>query len=143
MNQPVRPVPRLVLVTLSLVAACVLSAGCGGGNRVSGAQAVAYARAVNLREGDVPGTRAVSSEGETTGGGAFAPKLARCGIDLPGWDAGSIRSVHLEPPFEVERAAPLPRFEAFYSAIKIAPTETAAARNLAASRGPRVRIPRF
>jgi hypothetical protein len=125
-------------ITLCLAATCVLSAGCGGSERVTKAQTIAYARRVNLREGDVPGMTAVYFEYETTAG-TLALKLARCGSDLPGWDAGSIRSVSLEHAlFQLERATPLPPLEAFYSAIKVAPTATAAVRNLTVNRSPRV-----
>jgi hypothetical protein len=128
---------RAITTMLALVAAGSLMAGCGGGKAnstasVTKAHAAAYARAINLRNGDVPGMSAASGEGETTTSD-LAARLARCGGGLPVWETGSLRSAR----FQTDLASP--RFEAVWSAIRVAPTAAVAQRRLAANQTPRVR----
>jgi hypothetical protein len=122
---------RKGVAALALTAG-VLMAGCGTTHRsVSPAQLAAYARAVNLREGDVPGMSTRSEELETTAG-TFAVALARCGNGLPGWDARSVRSLGFV-------ADPSLRLEVVYSAVRAAPSPAVALRDVAANRTPVVR----
>src|SRR6266566_841700 len=126
---------RTGVAALALTAG-VLTAGCGTTHRsVSPAQLAAYARAVNLREGDVPGMSAVSTEREQTAG-PLAVALAHCGGGLPGWDAGSMRSAVFATHSQIEPSVPV---EALYSAVRVARSPAIAARDLAANRSPHVR----
>jgi hypothetical protein len=122
---------RFAINALVIAIASVMVSGCGGSKpSVTKAQTVAYIDAVNLREGDVPSLSTRSDEREP--GGTYAAALARCGGTLPGWEAGSVRSV----AFAAERGV---RLEVLFSAVKIESSPAAAKRDLAAERTPAVR----
>ena len=68
----IRSVPRIAATCLVLSATAVLVAACGGSGDTSAnpsrpitrAQAIAFAKAVNLRAADVPGSKLVERERE-------------------------------------------------------------------------------
>jgi hypothetical protein len=129
----------------ALVVAGSTLAGCGGGSGTSAAgasqtsapitkaKAVAYADAVNLGAGDVPGMSIEAPKGEDPAPARPAFEFARCfgGVS----PAGRIVKIH-SPVFSAGRAAHAQLVEA---SVEVWPTPGLAARNTATFLSPRGR----
>ena len=135
-------VGRIILTVLALAATSVLSGGCSasssngstsanGSDPIEKAQAVVFARAVNLRAADLPGWASDGPEAQTTRPGPFVAGLARCGGAIyPGDPVGGIGS-------RFRRGQRL-QMELTQSAVLVTPSADVASRDVAANRSARV-----
>jgi hypothetical protein len=135
-----RPALLFAMVTFSL-GGFAIGVGCGSSRapaRRSPAMVrlTAYARAVNLHEGDVPGAHAASPEGEIQAS-KLTVRIGRCGGHLPSLQPGSVSSPRLEIPLRFEARSPSPAV--VWSAIALAPSAAAARRDLLPDRKPGMR----
>jgi hypothetical protein len=132
----VRQLRRPAITWCALVAAGSLAAGCGGGSgastaraipqaTITKAQAAAYAHAVNLTPGDVPGMTIESPEGETPAPTRSALELARC---FDGVSPARRIAKFYSPTFSSGRAA---RSQLVESTVEVWPTPSLAARDTA------------
>jgi hypothetical protein len=132
----IRPARAIDLILPAIAAVGALTAGCGGpastGTPLAKSHVSAYARAINLRSGDVAGMSITGRDGETSASD-LTVRLARCGGSLPGWEVGSLYSARFS------RAMSSSRVEAVWSAIRVAPSAAVAQRSLAANETPPVR----
>ena len=130
-------VRRLIATNLALIAIGLLAAGCGsskhgGTGAQNSSQALAYARAVNLRKGDFPGSAPFGQEQET-GRASYSENLSRCGgIFIPGAELGGIHSPRFfkedKPGFEEVLSGVHVMTSASVAAQRVAANQTAAAR---------------
>jgi hypothetical protein len=123
----IQSVLRMTLSLVVLAMCSVLVAACGaGGGAVAKARAVAFASAVNLRGGDVPGMDTFVSGFETTNGPPFGSCTTRVGT--------SDEVVAVESPWW--RRSRRPQDEGLHSVVYVMREPALARRNVAVARSP-------
>jgi hypothetical protein len=125
---------RTIATMLTIATTAMLAAGCGGGSSagsatapITKAQATAYAKAVNLKPADLPGTSVQSPEGGAPAG-PLRGEAARCaGAVNPDLAVAKIRSANFSGAAH----------ELIRSTVIVWPTVALATRNQAVGRSQR------